>query len=84
MGKTGTTPATPRPHSPASLGENDEVRIGEAALIAGVSQSVLRRFEALAKPPVKPVRRLKPRGDRYYRVGDLRAFRASMEDEASR
>lgn len=66
--------------------DDDEVAIGPAARIAGVSESTLRRYEdpAYHDPPlIQPVRRLPGRrADRRYLVRDLRKLRARMEEKA--
>lgn len=67
--------------------DDDEVAISDAARIAGVSESTLRRYEDpdLHDPPlIQPVRRLPGRGDRRYLVRDARKLRERMEEEARR
>jgi len=57
-------------------GPDQEVRIGEAARILGISESAVRNL-----PPevLRPSKRLPGRGDRYYLVSALREARKKMQ-----
>lgn len=61
------------------LAADTEVTSTEAARIAGISRTTLRRYEADGR--IAPVRRLLgARRDRRFRVSDARALRAEMQE----